>query len=95
MYQLFAGIHIEARDRAEQAVRVGMARPRIDLIYSSRLDDLSAIHDKHAVAHAGNNAEVVGDEDNAGAHRLLDALHQLQDLGLDRHIQGSCRLVCN
>ena len=41
----------------------------------------------------GDHAEVVGDHYDGRAVLLLQLDHELQDLGLDRHVQGRRRLI--
>ena len=50
-------------------------------------------HDDHAVAHAGDDAHVVGDQDDAGAGLPLQLVHQLEDLRLHGHVKRRGRLV--
>ena len=57
------------------------------------LDDLAGVHDRHAVAHLGDDAQVVGDEHDRGAGLVAQVAHQVEDLGLDRHVEGGRRLV--
>jgi hypothetical protein len=45
------------------------------------------------VGHAGHDAEVVRDEDDARARLLLQALYQLKNLRLNRHVERGRRLV--
>ncbi len=57
------------------------------------LDDAAGIHHHHLVGHFGDDAQVVRDQDDRRASLLLQALHQVEDLGLDRHVQRGRRLV--
>ncbi len=51
------------------------------------------VHDRHLVAEAGDDADVVGDEEIGDAGLLLQAAQQSEGLGLDQHIQAADRLV--
>jgi hypothetical protein len=70
-----------------------MARVGKDLFRRFFLDLLAAVHHQHAVGHLRHHAHVVGDEDHAHVHLVLQQADQLQDLRLDRHVQRRGRLV--
>jgi peptide/nickel transport system permease protein len=62
---------VERRDRAEEAPCIGMAR-RLEKCLGTRLLDLAAgIHDDDPVGVFGDDAHVVGDEDDRGAEIFL------------------------
>ena len=70
-----------------------MSRVLEELPGRARLHEQSRVHDVHALAHAGDHAEVVHDEDEGGV-LLGDQLPQkVEDLSLDRHVERSRRLV--
>ena len=81
------------RDRADQAARVRVLRLAEQRRDVGLLDDLAGVHDRHPVAHLGDDAEVVGDEDDRGAGLVAQVAHQVEDLGLDRHVERGRRLV--
>src|SRR5438270_840453 len=84
---------VEARDRAEQRPRVGMLRVREDVGGRSRLDDLAGVHHDQALAHAGDHAEVVRDQDRRGAELTVHVTEKVEDLRLDGHVERGRRLV--
>ena len=57
------------------------------------LDDLTGVHHRHPVGHLGHDPEVVGDEDDAHAEIGLELPDELEDLGLDRDVEGGGGLV--
>ncbi len=57
------------------------------------LDDLAGVHDGHPVAHLGHDTEVVRDEDDGRAGLVAQVAHQVEDLGLDRHVERGRRFV--
>jgi hypothetical protein len=57
------------------------------------LDDLAGIHQRHAVRHAADDGEVVRDQQHAELALALQVADEVQDLGLDGHVQGCRRLV--
>src|SRR5439155_4120037 len=75
--QLRLALLVEARDRAQQAPRVGHLRVGEELAGVGLLDDASRVHDVDALGHARDDTEVVGDEDERGAELLREALQQL------------------
>jgi len=64
-----------------------------DVLERPALDDLAGVHHGDAVAHAGDDAEVVRDEDDAHPALGLDVPEQVEDLRLDGDVQRGRRLV--
>ena len=84
---------VEVGDRAEQPLRVGVPR-MVEQLVGARLLHLAArVHHHHPVGVLGDHAHVVGDEDDRGAERVLQLAHQVEDLGLDGHVERRGRLV--
>ncbi|CUJ66849.1 Uncharacterised protein [Achromobacter ruhlandii] len=57
------------------------------------LDDLAQVHHRHAVADALDHRHVVRDEQERHAQLALQVQQQVDDLRLDRHVQGRDRFV--
>ena len=53
------------------------------------------MHDGDFVADLAGDAQIVRDEDHRYAGLPLDLIQQLQDLGLDRHIERGNGLIGN
>ena len=70
-----------------------MLRLQQDLVDGAVLDDPAGVHDHDVVDHLGDDAEVVGDEHERRAGLLLELPDELEDLRLDRHVEGGRRLV--
>ena len=70
-----------------------MRRRIEDLPHRSRLHHAARIHHRQLVAHLGDDAEVVGDEDQCEAMRALQLAQEVQILGLDRQVEAGGRLV--
>ena len=51
------------------------------------------LHDRNAVGDLGDDAEIVGDEQDSSSLATLQIADQLQDLRLRRDIEGRRRLV--
>ena len=84
---------IEARHGRQQPARVGVERPAEHALGGAALDQARRIHDVHAVGVAGDDAEVVGDDDDRHAEPAGEVLHQLQDLRLDGDVERGGGLV--
>ena len=64
-----------------------------DLVDGARLHDLAGVHDVHIIGDFGHNAQVVGDVDDRDAALFLDGADQLQDFGLNGHVQSGGGLI--
>ena len=78
---------------SQQAPRVRHARLLEQLVHRGGLDDPARVHDVDAIAHAGGDAEVVGDHQDGRAELVGELLDQLEDLGLDGHVERGRGLV--
>ena len=81
------------RDRAEQRLRVAVARLVEDPVRRAGLDELARVHDEHAVGLPGDDAEVVRDQQHRHPDLGAQAREQLEDLILRRHVERRRRLV--
>ena len=57
------------------------------------LDGAAGVHDQDPVGDVGDDAEVVGDEQDRGAEPLAEVAQQVEDPRLDRHVERGGRLV--
>lgn len=92
-FEAFLGIEIG--DGGEKSPRIGMLGVVEDLVDGTDLHDLSGIHDGDPVGHVGDDAQVMGDEDDGHVALLLEPVDQLEDLRLDGDVQGRGRLVAD
>src|SRR5262245_3307395 len=83
----------ELRHRAQQRARVRVLRVVEQLLHRRLLDDLASIHHRDAIAHLGDDAEVVRHEDQRHAGLALDVLEQIEVLRLDRHVEVGGGLI--
>ena len=67
----------------------------VQLLGRGKLHDLAQIHHPDALAAVLHHAQVVGDEEIGQVQLLLQVLQQVDDLGLDGHIQSGHRLVAD
>ena len=84
---------VEARDGTQEPARVGMLGMGENRRCRSGFDDARRVHDVHAVGVAGDDAEVVRDDDGGDVEPAGEVFHKLQDLRLDGDIEGGRRLV--
>ena len=73
--------------------RVVVRRIAQHLARRAGLDDLAEIHDDHPVGNGIDDIEIVADQDQAEVAAGFQAYQQVEDLGLDRHIEARQRLV--
>ena len=86
---------IRHRDRVDQAPGVGMGCVLVDLLGRSDLHQLAEVHDPDAVGEILDHRQVVRDDDVRQVVDLLKALHQVEELSLDGHVEGGDRLVAD
>ena len=83
----------DARHRRHERPRVGVAGALEDRSARTLLDDPPLVDDVDAVRELAHHAEVVGDEQHRRAVMLDELAHQLERLGLHRHVERGARLV--
>ena len=67
-----------------------------DLIYRRVLHVFAQIeHDKHLVCYLGNDCQIMCDDNKGHVQLFLKVFDEIQDLGLDRHINCRGRLISN
>ncbi len=79
---------------AAPACTGGPARRRAD-VRRPDLDDLAEVHDRHPVADVLDHRQVVGDEQVGQPEPRPQVGQQVEDLGLDRHVERGDRLVAD
>ncbi len=70
-----------------------MLRRVEDLVDRAALDGAAEIHDDDVVRHFGDDAHVVGDEDDGEATLLLQPAQEVEDLRLSGDVERRRRLV--
>ena len=65
------------------------------IVRRADLDDLAEVHHRHPVADVLDDRQVVGDEQVGQPEPLLEVGQQVEDLGLDRHVERGDRLVAD
>ena len=72
-----------------------MQRRGVKVARRRGLDDPAEIHHRNALGDVLDNRQIVGDEEIGEPELLLQVLQQVDDLGLDRHVQRRHRLVAD
>ena len=80
----------QARQQAA-GVRMVLAVEHADGV--AVLDDPPGVHHVDPLGEPGDDAEVVGDEHDGEVAVALHVGEHVEDLGLDRHVEGGRRLV--
>src|SRR5215469_9298035 len=88
-----ARLAIEARDRTQQRLGVGMLGRMKDVVYRTFFHDAAEIHHHNIVRHLCNDPEIMGDEDDRGVVLVLELAEKRQDLRLRRHVDRRGRFV--
>ena len=82
-----------ARDGRHQRFGIGMPRRLEERAHRTALHDPPGVHDGDAVAHPGDDPEVVRDEEHRQPHPRLQLLQQHEVLELDRDVERGGGLV--
>src|SRR5207302_10603621 len=86
---------IRRRHRVEERARVGMERIVEQLVAIREFDDAAEIHHGDALAEVPHQREIVSDEQVSEAEALAQILKQIDDLRLDRDVEGGYGLVAD
>ena len=81
------------RQGGQQGLGIGMLGPREQLRGSGPLGDAAGIHHRHPIAGLRDDAEVMGDQQDAHGEFAPQIEQQLEDLVLDGDVQRRRRLV--
>ena len=76
-----------ARDGIQQCLGVGMAGRGQHLGRGAAFDHPAGVHHRDLVADPGDDGQVVADQDDGQAQRLVQVAQQVDDLALQRYIQ--------
>ena len=70
-----------------------MQRTVVNRVRIRQLDHLAQVHDGNAVGNVPHHQQVMGDEQIGQAQLFLQVMEHVDDLCLDRNVQGGNRLV--
>ena len=90
---LVLAVEVDARNGADQALRIGMVRVLEQPVDGGLLDHLAGIHHHHALRGFRHHAHGMGDQHHRHAEALLHVLQQIEDLRLDGDVERGGGLV--
>jgi hypothetical protein len=88
-------LRVGDRNRGEQRDRVRVERVVVEIVRGRELHDLPQVHHRDPVRDVPDDREVVRDEEVRELEVLLQLLHQVDDLRLDRDVERRHRLVAD
>ena len=88
-----AGVAPALRQRAQQALRVGVGGPREQVVNGGILDHAAGVHHCHAAGGLRHHPQIVRDQHDRHPDAALQLLKQLQHLGLNGDVEGGGGLV--
>ncbi len=77
----------------EQGLGIGVLGVAEDLLGRAELDDPAEIHHRDPMTDVTDHAQIVADEHHGEMHLALQAHEQIEDLGLNRDVEGGDRFV--
>src|SRR5215217_1141493 len=83
------------RHGGQESLGIGVERFLVEGDAVRHLDDLAEVHDGDAVGDVLDDGEVVGDEEVGQTELLLEVFEEVDDLGLDRDVEGGDRFVAD
>ena len=86
---------VEAGQRSKEAFCIGMLRGPEQGADRGPLNNMAGVHDGHIVGHLGYDTEVVRDQENGHMGPGLDLAKQVENLGLNGHVEGGGGFVGN
>ena len=92
---LLAGVELGDGYGREKGAAVGMDGLGEEFLGGAALDDLAHVHDDDIVGDVLHDGEVVGDEEVGEAELVLEVHEEVEDLGLDGHVEGRDGLVAD
>src|SRR5664280_2791530 len=86
-------VRVGLQGRSEEELRVRMRRRLVEHVGGTDLADLAEVHHRNAVADVLHDREVVGDEQQGESVLVLQVLEEVENLRLDRDVEGRDHLV--
>ena len=76
-HQALAGLHVKARHRPQQRAQIRVRRVTKYIFERSALHHLATIHNDNLFGDIGDDAEIVGDQQDRHAEFVLQFEHEL------------------
>jgi len=86
---------LEGGDGGEEALGVGMGRVGGDEFGGAFFDEFTVFENGDLIADVFNDCEVVGNKEISKVELFLEIHQKVDDLGLNRHIEGTDRFVAD
>ena len=86
---------LEGRDGGEEALGIGMGGVGGDEFRGAFFDEFTVFENRDLIADVFNDGEVVGDKEVGEVKFFLEVHQKVDDLGLDRDIEGTDRFVAD
>ena len=86
---------LEGGNGGEEPLSVGMGRVGGDEFGGAFFDEFTVFENRDLVADVFNDGEVVGDKEVSKVELFLEIHQEVDDLGLDRDIEGTDRFVAD
>ena len=84
---------VDVREGAQQRPGIRVPRPLVDRHHVTHLGVPARVHHRDPVTGLRDHGQVVRDEDHREPQLRSQVAQQLQDLGLDHHVQRGHRLI--
>ncbi len=86
---------LEGGNGGEEALGIGMGGVGGDEFGGAFFDEFTVFENRDLIADVFNDGEIVGNEEVGEVKFFLEVHQKVNDLGLDRDIEGTDRLVAN
>jgi hypothetical protein len=86
---------LKGRDGGEEALGVGMGGVGGDEFGGAFFDEFTVFENRDLIADVFNDGEVVGNKEISKVELFLEIHQKVDDLGLDRDIEGTDRFVAD
>ena len=84
-----------AGDGLQQGFRIRMKGGAVKFNCRGDFNNPSEVHDSHTLAQVFDYGEIVGNKEVGQTELLLDVIEQVDDLGLNREIEGGDGFIGN
>ncbi len=88
-------VGIRYRNGGDECTRIGVPGGAVERIRIRVFHDAAQVHDGDIIGDVFDHRQVVGDEEICQLHFILQVQEQVENLRLDRNVQGRHRLVAD
>ena len=83
------------RGRSQELFGIGVLGIGKELFGRALFDDLAMMHDEGTLSDEADDGEIVGDEEKAGLELFFQIEKEVENLSLDRDIEGRDGLIAD